>query len=264
MARASCWLLAVSAVAATLPLQEQAPQTPVEESAATIALPPPAKPEPPPPLTPEKRGDVYMARKMYREAVDSYREAPQDSAVIWNKIGIAYHQLMDLRTAKKHYEKSVKMNPKYAEAINNLGAVHYSLKNYRKAIGLYKRALRLTPYSASIHSNLGTAHFARKKYKEAFEAYQKALSLDPEVFEHRSSFGVLLQQRTVEERAKFHFYLAKTYANAGQTEYALLHIRKALEEGFKERKRFLEEPEFASVRELPEFKELMALQPRVL
>jgi tetratricopeptide (TPR) repeat protein len=156
------------------------------------------------------------------------------------------------------------MNPKYAEAINNLGAVHYSLKNYRKAIGYYKRALRLTPYSASIHSNLGTAHFARKKYKEAFEAYQKALSLDPEVFEHRSSFGVLLQQRTVEERAKFHFYLAKTYAHAGQTEYALLHIRKALEEGFKERKKFLEEPEFASVRDLPEFKELMALQPRVL
>jgi len=122
----------------------------------------------------------------------------------------------------------------------------------------------LTPFSASIHSNLGTAYFARKKYKEAFESYQKALSLDPEVFEHRSSFGVLLQQRTVEERAKFHFYLAKTYANAGQTEYALLHIRKALEEGFKERNRFLEEPEFASVRDLPEFKDLMALQPRVL
>lgn len=264
MTRASCLVLAVGAALAISPLRPQDRQAPSEDQAATVTIPPPSKPETPAPLTPEQRGDVYMARKMYREAVESYREGPRDSAVIWNKIGIAYHQLMDLNSAKKHYEKSVKINPKYAEAINNLGAVHYSLKNYRKAIGYYKKALRLTPFSASIHSNLGTAYFARKKYKEAFESYQKALSLDPEVFEHRSSFGILLQQRTVEERAKFHFYLAKTYANAGQTEYALLHIRKALEEGFKERNRFLEEPEFASVRDLPEFKDLMALQPRVL
>jgi tetratricopeptide (TPR) repeat protein len=203
---------------------------------------------------------------MYREAVDSYRESPQDSAIIWNKIGIAYHQLMDLKTAKKHYEKSVKMNPKYAEAINNLGAVHYSLKNYRKAIGYYKRALRLTPYSASIHSNLGTAHFARKKYKEAFEAYQKALSLDPEVFEHRSSFGSLLQERNVQDRARFHYYLAKTYAAAGHVERALAYLRKALEEGLrgKEKEQIPEVAEFAVLRDNPEFQQLMAANLHVI
>jgi len=95
-------------------------------------------------------------------------------------------------------------------------------------------------------------------------AYEKALELDPEVFEHRSSHGVLLQERSVEERAKFHFYLAKTYAKAGQTERALLYIRKAIEEGFKEREKFTGDPEFATLQELPEFQQLMALQPRVL
>jgi tetratricopeptide (TPR) repeat protein len=171
---------------------------------------------------------------------------------------------MDLDTARKYYQRSMKLNPKYPEAINNLGAVHYSKRDYRKAIGFYKKALRLNPNSASIHGNLGTAYFARKKYKDAFASYQKALSIDPEVFEHTSSYGVMLQERTVEERAKYHFYLAKTYAHAGQTDYALLHIRKALEEGFKDRKKFLEEPEFAGLQEIPEFKELMTLQPRVL
>ena len=128
----------------------------------------------------------------------------------------------------------------------------------------YKRALRYTPSSASILSNLGTAYFARKQYKEAADEYQVALNLDPDVFEHRSTQGILLQERSVLERAKFHYYLAKTYAKAGASERALLYMRKCLEEGFKDKKKFTDEIDFASLRELPEFKQLLALEPRVL
>ena len=39
-------------------------------------------PAPAPSLTPESRGDILMARKMYREAIDLYRDGPQDSAII--------------------------------------------------------------------------------------------------------------------------------------------------------------------------------------
>ena len=97
------------------------------------------------------------------------------------------------------------VNPKYAEAINNLGTIYYAKRSFRRAVSQYNKALKLTPNSASIYSNLGTAQFARRKYKEASEAYQKALSLDPEVFEHRAAYGTLLQERTVAEKAKFHY-----------------------------------------------------------
>ncbi len=214
-------------------------------------------------LTPEMRGDIFMARKMYREAIEVYRQQPE-TFVLANKIGIAYHQMMQLDQAKKQYERALKLNSKYPEAINNLGTVYYARKSYRRAIGYYKKALQQAPSSASILSNLGTAYFARKKYKDAFETYQQALAIDPDVFEHRSTQGVLLQERSVEERAKFHFYLAKTYAKAGVTDRALLYIRKAIEEGFRERDKFKEDPEFAVLRDLPEFKELMLLEPRVL
>jgi tetratricopeptide (TPR) repeat protein len=170
----------------------------------------------------------------------------------------------NLGAAKKHYERAVKLNPKYAEAVNNIGTVHYANKSYRRAVNQYKKALKLAPKSASIHSNLGTAYFSRKNYKGAFEAYQIALSIDPEVFEHRSTQGVLLQERSVAERAKFSFYLAKTYAKAGMDDRALLYIRKALEEGFKERNKLREEPEFAHMQEMPEFQALLLLEPRVL
>jgi len=235
---------------------------------AVVSQPPVAKAGPSspanPPLTPENRGDIYMARKMYREAIESYQQAPQDSAVIWNKLGIAYHQMTQLDAAMKRYRRAIRLDAKYPEAINNLGTIYYAEKRYGKATGCYKRALKLAPGSASIYSNLGTAYFAEKKYKEAWAAYNTAFQLDPEVFEHRNTYGVLLQERTVEERARFHYYLAKIYAKQGQKDRALQYIRKALEEGFTDRKKLLQDPEFAALRDLPEFKELVKLEPRVL
>jgi tetratricopeptide (TPR) repeat protein len=218
----------------------------------------------PPPLSSEDRGDVYMARKMYREAIEAYEQAPQDSAVVWNKLGIAYHQMMQLDAAMKRYRRAIRLDAKYAEAINNLGTIYYAEKRYSKATSTYKHALKLAPASASIYSNLGTAYFGEKKYKEAWEAYNTAIQLDPEVFEHRNTYGVLLQERTVEERARFHYYLAKLYAKQGQKDRALQYMRKALEEGFTDRQKFLKDPEFAAMRDLPEFKELLTLEPRVL
>src|SRR5260370_24321761 len=144
-------------------------------------------------LTAEQRADILMAGKMYSEVGEVYREGPLDSAIVWNKIGIAYHQMLQMDEARRNYEKALKLNPKYSEAINNLGTIYYARRSFRRAISHYNKALKLTPNSASIYSNLGTAQFARRRYKEASEAYQKALSLDPEVFEHRSAYGTLLQ-----------------------------------------------------------------------
>ena len=215
-------------------------------------------------ISPEMRGDILMARKMYREAAEAYKEGPKDSAVLLNKTGIAYHQMLELGPAEKYYRLAVKVNREYSEAINNLGTVYYARKSYRRSIGEYKKALRINPKSASIWSNLGMGYFARKDYKRAEESWQQALALDPDVFENHSTQGVLLQERSVEERAKFHYFLAEGYAKKGLNDRALLYIRKALEEGFKDRKKLQEDPAFAALRDLPEFKQLLAMEPRVL
>jgi tetratricopeptide (TPR) repeat protein len=233
-------------------------------SSPDSGLTPPAPKRPATVLTPEMRGDIFMAEKRYREAAEMYQGNSKGSAVMLNKAGIAYHQMLELNLAEKYYRLALRLDPKYAEAVNNLGTVYYAKKSYRRAIGQYKKALRMSPESASVWSNLGTGYFARKDYQRASEAWQTALKLNPEVFESRSTQGVLLQERSVEERGKFHFYLAQTYAKAGRNELALQYIRKSLEEGFKERKKFEEDPAFAALKELPEFKELMASEPRVL
>ncbi len=215
-------------------------------------------------LTPQQRGDVFMARKMYREAIDTYLEGSKTEALIWNKVGIAYHQLGQYQLARKSYEKAVKLDPKYSDAINNIGTVYYAEKKYRSAISRYKKSLAIKEDSASVWGNLGTAYYARGKFDDMFNAYKRALELDPLVFEHRNSVGVVLQERTVADRARYHYELARMYAHTGQTELALQYLRKSLEEGFKDKTKLHEAPEFAAMRKMPEFQELLALEPRVL
>ena len=214
-------------------------------------------------LTPEQRGDIFMARKMYREAIETYREAPETAALI-NKIGIGYHQLTDLSRAAMCYQQAIKMDPKFTQAINNLGTIYYSRRSYRRAIGQYKKVLRITPESASTLANLGSAYFARKQYELASENYQKALALDPGVFEHHGGVGPIVRDQTVGDRPMFFYYLARSYAKAGMKDQALNYIRKSIEEGFKERKKFIDDPEFAGLQKDPEFQKIMESEPRVL
>jgi tetratricopeptide (TPR) repeat protein len=212
----------------------------------------------------EERGDAQMAHKLYREAIDTYSEevrAHPANSVAWNKLGIAYHQLLDFPHARAMYDKAVHLNHRYSEAINNLGTIYYAQKNYRRAIRQYEQSLAIAPEAASVHSNLGTALIARKKIPEAIAEYDKALALDPEVFEHHNSYGVLLQERSGPDRALFDFILARTYAGQSNLDKALEYLRKALEEGFKEQKKIYEDPAFAALVKMPSFTELMANPP---
>lgn len=217
-----------------------------------------------PPLTPEERGDLYMVRKMFREAIASYRNGPQNSPVTWDKIGIAWHNLGELALARKNYEHALKVDKKYAEAINNIGTVLYAQKKYRAAAGRYRKALSLQPDKASFWSNLGTAYYSMGRFPEMMQAYSKAISLDPEIFEHRGVVGTEMQERTVADRARYHFELARLYAKIGKDDLAVQYLRRCFEEGFKDKAKVNASPEFAGLRENPEFIAVMALEPRVL
>ena len=245
-----------------LAAQESKPFEPTGLRAAASV--PPNSPSTVRNISPELRGDIFMARKMYREAIDMYRQGSPDSPVLSNKIGIAFHQLMILNLAKKNYERAVKLDPKYSEAINNLGTIYYAEKSYRRSIGYYKRALRCSNPSASVYANLGAAYFARKNYKQATEYYEQAMKLDPEVFEHHGTFGTVMQERTVAERAMFHLYLSKMYAKSGENERALIYLRKALEEGVKDRNKIPDMPEFSLLKTNADFKQLLADNPKPL
>jgi tetratricopeptide (TPR) repeat protein len=233
-------------------------------------LPPPAPagqahetPAKPRSLSFEERGDIYMARKSYDDAVGSYyralREAHFANALVWNKLGIAYQQLQNYHASRKAYEQAVRRRKNYAEPLNNIGTTYFMQDKYAKSVKYYLKALKLDPNSASYHMNLGTSYFHMKEYKESVEEYRTALRLDPNAFAARSAFGTTIEARGADP--EYYFYVAKVFASLGRAEEAVRNLRRALEDGFKDQKRILNDPDFQKISQNPAYVELMNNPP---
>lgn len=252
--------LALASLTCIFTLQPMA-QTPVPLMAfGSYAQQPPAKAVDETPhftMTPEIQGDILMAHQRYVAALNAYRQGPTDSAVLWNKMGIANHHMFNLRDAQRDYERALKLNPKYPEAWNNLGAVYYGQKLYHDSEKAYRKAIKLSPKSALFYSNLGTAYLAQGKDKKGAQCYRTALALDPNVFETDPAARIA-ETGPTHEIATLNYLLAKVYAEAGRKTEALIYLRKAIDEGFNDRKKILDDKEFAILHDVPEFQQLMS------
>jgi tetratricopeptide (TPR) repeat protein len=239
--------ISVVCVHTTFAATNPAPATDVATSPSTAAL------------SPETEGDLLMVHHSYAAAIEAYQRQTQRSAVLANKIGVAYHHLFALDQARKYYQQALAMNPHYADALNNLAAVYHGQHDYRQAERTYKQALKYSPNAAITYCNLGTSYFADEKYKPGMEAYHKALALNPNIFDPHQ---VQIVQETSSRRqlVAVNYYLAKTYATAGKMQESLGYLRKALEAGFRDRKQLMKDKEFAALRDTPEFHQLMLEQ----
>jgi tetratricopeptide (TPR) repeat protein len=204
----------------------------------------------------DQKADILMARGEYAAAITAYQQGNLKSAIVWNNIGMAYHHLFALEEARKAYQQALTLNPRFAPAANNLAAVYYGQHEFRVAEHWYKKALKHTSESAVIYCNLGTAYFAENKMKRGMKMYQKAFSIDAEVFSPNRA-AMVEGGGSREQRVAINYYIAQTFASAGKQEQALLYLRKAMDEGFRDRKRLDEDKDFAVLRTTPEFKQLL-------
>lgn len=217
----------------------------------TASLPP--APLPPP----EAVGDSYMAHRRYQAAIEAYKQAPQNSAAVWNKMGIAYQMMFNLQDATRCYQASLKIEPKNFNVLNNLGTVYDSLKQYKSAVKMYHRALKYDPQSALVLKNLGTDLLAQHKYKKGWEVYKTALVLDPQIFD-RSAGPRVENPASVQDRGAMNYYMAKGCMRAGKSDRAIEYLRMALNEGFTSPKKIAADEEFAGLRGTPAFELLLA------
>jgi tetratricopeptide (TPR) repeat protein len=218
-----------------------------------------------PSLTTEQLADLYMVRKDYREAAQTYKRLTDENprnAVYLNKLGIALHQQEALQLALKYYEKAAKVDPSYADPQNNIGTVWYQRKKYGKAIKAYQKAINLRKDMAVLYSNLAYAYFGEKKYEQSLASFHQALTLDPHFFEHNGSRnGSVLQDRSVTDRGRFYYMLAKSFAQTGNIERCIVYLRKAKDEGFKELNNAMTDPDFAIMLKNPEIQEILTPKP---
>ncbi|HWW17436.1 MAG TPA: tetratricopeptide repeat protein [Candidatus Saccharimonadales bacterium] len=216
-------------------------------------------------LSGEQMGDLYMARKQYREAMEQYRTLSEQNprnAVYLNKLGIALHQQTVLGLALKYYERAVKVDPRYADAQNNIGTIWYQRKKYGKAVRAYQKAIKMRDDMPVLYSNLGYAYFSQGKYDDSIAAFRTALAKDPQFFERGSSRnGSVLQDRSVPDRGRFYFLLAKSFAEAGNLERAVFYLRKSKEEGYTKIDDVKKDPAFAALLQDPVVIDLLTPKP---
>lgn len=210
-------------------------------------------------ITPEQIGDTLMARQRYQAAIEAYKKGPRESAELWNKMGIAYQLMLNMDEAQRCYQRSLKLDPKSATTLNNMGTIYDSMKQYPNAERMYRKAIKYDTKSAVIYKNLGTNLLSQHKYKKGWEDYQLALSLDPDIFQHSSNPRVE-NPASAGDRGAMNYYMAKGCVRAGMNERAIDYLRMALNEGFTNPKKIMADGEFASLRGIPEFEQLLTSQ----
>jgi tetratricopeptide (TPR) repeat protein len=209
-------------------------------------------------IDPEDVGDALMLHQRYQAAREAYRKAAPTSRV-WNKLGIADEMMFNFEDASRCFKEALKLDRKNANALNNLGTIYASTKQFTSAERMYRKALVVEPGSALIHKNLGTDLLALHKYKEGWESYQAALLLDRHIFDDVLSLRV---GNPIDgpDRGAVNYYMARGCVRAGQNGLAIDYLRRALDEGFTNPRKIVADSEFASLRGVSAFEQLLAEQ----
>jgi tetratricopeptide (TPR) repeat protein len=253
-------ILAIAALAVeSLPVRSQN----LEEARASIPLQlpvqaeqPSAAPQVPVESAAENRADALLARGQYQAAVTAYEQAPLDKASVWNKMGIAYEMLYDNTAARRCYDKAYRLEPKNASVINNIGSLEMASRDYKKAEKFYRHAIKLNPHSALFYKNLGTAYISARRYKKGWEEYRAALGIDPQIFS--TVAGLRVENPTnAQDRGAMNYFMARGCLMAGEKKQAIEYLRLALNEGYTSPKKLVEDNEFAGLRGMPAFQELI-------
>ena len=198
----------------------------------------------------ELRADIFMARKMYPQAISTYKQLVRQepkNAVVLNKLGVAYEIWGSNGLAERYFKKAIKADKHYASAFNNVGTVEYAKHHYKGAIHWYQKTLKQRADMAPVYSNLGYAYFGIKKYPEAMAAFQKAIEIDPLIFQQRGDGGSVVQERSMTDPGLFYFFVARTYAQLGNAERAAHYLIMARDEGYKKFVSAKTDPAFARV-----------------
>lgn len=213
----------------------------------------------------EMRADIAMAKKEFEEAIRGYdgilKDEPKNAGLL-NKVGVAYQEMTDLRRSEHYYKKAMQADKTFASAVNNLGTVEYERKHFNKAITYYTKAITLVGTDVpTIYSNLGYAYFSNKEYPEAMNSFSKALALDPTVFDRKGGNGTIIQDRSAPDPGLFYFYVAKSFAQAGDAEHAAHYLKLARDDGYKDYMAAQTDPGFARVIKDPGVQEVLKVIP---
>jgi TolB-like protein/Tfp pilus assembly protein PilF len=94
-------------------------------------------------------------------------------------LGLVLWADLNLKEAKREFERAIELNPNYADAHYFLArTVLAPLGQFGQAIAELKRAVELDPFSVIMNANLGRCYLWARRYPEAIAQLRKTVELD--------------------------------------------------------------------------------------
>ena len=158
----------------------------------------------------KRLSEAYLAVKNKEKAVNILEEATRRKslssrrALLFKDIGNIYLDEGESKIAKSYYQKAIKNNPLFTDAIYNMGVAEERLNNPDAALKYYKRVIEIHPDDIDAYSNIAALNVNRGNNNEARHIYQKLIKAYPNNESNYFNLGV------IEEIAQ-HWDLALTY-----------------------------------------------------
>jgi tetratricopeptide (TPR) repeat protein len=117
-----------------------------------------------------------------------------DYAEALSNRGNTLHELGRYDEALASFDRALKARPGYAEALSNRGVTLHNLKRYEEALASFDAALKKQPNYARALSNRGNTLHELKRFEEALASFDHALKAQPESPEALCNRGVTLHE----------------------------------------------------------------------
>lgn len=123
-----------------------------------------------------KQGEAKEAAKVLRSATKSQKE----NIEAWFYLGLALTRSGNLKDARKAYETTLKLNPRYASARTGLAWNLAVTGKLDKAEEEINRVLTTNNNNAEAHFILGTIYLKKSGFAQALAEAEQAVRLNPE------------------------------------------------------------------------------------
>ena len=222
-------------------------------------------------------GSALLREQKIEAAISNYKIAIKinpDFADAHYNLGVALVAEGMNEEAISNYKMAIKINPDFAGAHYNLGVALVAEGKNEEAIYHYKIAIKINPDFADAHYNLGKALVAEGMNEEAIFHYKMAIKVKSDYFNayinlsaaylRNNNFKLSLKTLNTLESINpnhplLHYNFSCYYALLGNISKGIDSLKKAITNGFKNHQLLETDPDLESLRQNPQFNELLSL-----